>query len=138
MKDKELKGYINLIKIKTVNAYYNQLATFLFLTFGLSFLSLGIPLDFYNLYSDQIQLTSLLIPSLISIIGIINKYTKNKKEFINNNKNINFNTPVKKCYNILKKEEIIINKAPNNIIDRYYIDPEMYVTEKGKKLIRKR
>lgn len=137
MKKKELKGYLKLIKIKTLNNYYNQLATFFILIYELSFLSLGIPLDFYNLYSDQIQIASLLIPSFISTIGIIKKYKKNKQEFIANN-DIKFETSVKECYDILKKEEIIKNNAPNNKIDRYYIDPEMYMTSKGKKLIRKR
>ena len=67
-----------------------------------------------------------------------NKYRKNKKEFIKNN-DIDVNTTVKECYKILQNEEIITKDMPvDNIISRYYLSPDNYYTEKGKKLVRKR
>ena len=67
-----------------------------------------------------------------------NKYRKNKKEFIKNN-DIDVNTTVKECYEILQNEEIITKDMPvDNIISRYYLSPDNYYTEKGKKLVRKR
>lgn len=137
MEKKELKGYLDLIKIKTLNGYYKYIGTFFLIILLSTLVVLGLSPDSIKNYSivldEIVPLTSLGLNSLL----IANKYIKNKKEFIANN-DIKFETSVKECYDILKKEEIIKNNAPNNKIDRYYIDPEMYMTSKGKKLIRKR
>ena len=136
MDEKTINSYLDLINIKTLNGYYK----YLFKGFGIilltSLLEFGIPADI--IANNSLLIDSSLMLFNIGTISLLvnNKYRKNKKEFIKNN-DIDVNTTVKECYEILQNEEIITKDMPvNNIISRYYLSPDN--TEKGKKLVRKR
>ena len=138
MDEKTINSYLDLINIKTLNGYYK----YLFKGFGIilltSLLEFGIPADI--LVNNSLLIESSLMLFNIGTISLLvnNKYRKNKKEFIKNN-DIDVNTTVKECYEILQNEEIITKDMPvDNIISRYYLSPDNYYTEKGKKLVRKR
>ena len=138
MDEKTINSYLDLINIKTLNGYYK----YLFKGFGIilltSLLEFGIPADI--IANHPLLIDSSIILFNISSISLLinNKYRKNKKEFIKNN-DIDVNTTVKECYEILQNEEIITKDMPvDNIISRYYLSPDNYYTEKGKKLVRKR
>ena len=138
MDEKTINSYLDLINIKTLNGYYK----YLFKGFGIilltSLLEFGIPADI--LVNNSLLIESSLMLFNIGTITLLvnNKYRKNKKEFIKNN-DIDVNTTVKECYEILQNEEIITKDMPvDNIISRYYLSPDNYYTEKGKKLVRKR
>ena len=138
MDEKTINSYLDLINIKTLNGYYK----YLFKGFGIilltSLLEFGIPADI--LVNNSLLIESSLMFFNIGTISLLinNKYRKNKKEFIKNN-DIDVNTTVKECYEILQNEEIITKDMPvDNIISRYYLSPDNYYTEKGKKLVRKR
>ena len=138
MDEKTINSYLDLINIKTLNGYYNYLASGFCIVLLTSLIELGIPADIIAKHSLLID-SSLMLFNIGTISLLINnKYRKNKKEFIKNN-DIDVNTKVKDCYEILKKEEIIKKEAPiNTFISKYYINPERYYTEKGKRLVRKR
>ena len=138
MDEKTINSYLDLINIKTLNGYYNYLASGFCIVLLTSLIELGIPADIIANHSLLID-SSLMLFNIGTISLLINnKYRKNKKEFIKNN-DIDVNTKVKDCYEILTKEEIIKKEAPiNNLISKYYINPESYYTEKGKRLVRKR
>ena len=138
MDEKTINSYLDLINIKTLNGYYK----YLFKGFGIilltSLLEFGIPADI--IANNSLLIDSSLMLFNIGTISLLinNKYRKNKKEFIKNN-DIDVNTTVKECYEILQNEEIITKDMPvDNIISRYYLSPDNYYTEKGKKLVRKR
>ena len=138
MDEKTINSYLDLINIKTLNGYYK----YLFKGFGIilltSLLEFGIPADI--IANNSLLIDSSLMLFNIGTISLLvnNKYRKNKKEFIKNN-DIDVNTTVKECYKILQNEEIITKDMPiDNIISRYYLSPDNYYTEKGKKLVRKR
>ena len=138
MDEKTINSYLDLINIKTLNGYYK----YLFKGFGIilltSLLEFGIPADI--LVNNSLLIESSLMLFNIGTITLLvnNKYRKNKKEFIKNN-DIDVNTTVKECYKILQNEEIITKDMPvDNIISRYYLSPDNYYTEKGKRLVRKR
>lgn len=138
MDEKTINSYLDLINIKTLNGYYNYLASGFCIVLLTSLIELGIPADI--IASHSLLIDSFLMIFNIGTVSLLinNKYKKNKKEFIKNN-DIDVNTKVKDCYEILKKEEIIKKEAPiNNLISKYYINPESYYTEKGKRLVRKR
>ena len=138
MDEKTINSYLDLINIKTLNGYYK----YLFKGFGIilltSLLEFGIPADIIASHSLLIDSSLMLFNIGTKTLIVNNKYTKNKKEFIKNN-DIDVNTTVKECYEILQNEEIITKDMPvDNIISRYYLSPDNYYTEKGKKLVRKR
>ena len=83
--------------------------------------------------------SSIILFNISSISLLVNnKYRKNKKEFIKNN-DVDVKTSVKKCYKILKQEDIITKDMPvESVISRYYLSPDNDYTEKGKRLVRKR
>lgn len=138
MDENKIKSYIDLINIKTLNGYYKYLISGFGMMLFTSLFEFGIPTDILTKYSLLIEPSIILLNAGITSIFINKKYQKNKKEFIKNN-NINPNTTVKECYEILKQEEIVTKEIPvESVISRYYIDPESYYTEKGKKLVRKR
>lgn len=138
MDEKTINSYLDLINIKTINGYYKYLLGGLGLVFLTSLLELGIPADV--IANHPLLIDSSIILFNISSISLLinNKYRKNKKEFIKNN-DIDVKTSVKECYKILKEEDIIIKDMPvDSIISRYYLSPDNYYTEKGKRLVRKR
>ena len=138
MDEKTINSYLDLINKKTLNGYYNYLASGFCIVLLTSLIELGIPADIIANHSLLIE-SSLMLFNIGTISLLVNnKYRKNKKEFIKNN-DIDVNTTVKECYEILQNEEIITKDMPvDNIISRYYLSPDNYYTEKGKKLVRKR
>lgn len=138
MDEKTINSYLDLINIKTINGYYKYLLGGLGLVFLTSLLELGIPADV--IANHPLLIDSSIILFNISSISLLvnNKYRKNKKEFIKNN-NIDVKTSVKECYKILKEEDVITKDMPvESVISRYYLSPDNYYTEKGKRLVRKR
>lgn len=138
MDEKTIYSYLDLINIKTINGYYKYLLGGLGLVFLTSLLELGIPADV--IANHPLLIDSSIILFNISSISLLvnNKYRKNKKEFIKNN-DIDVKTSVKECYKILKEEDVITKDMPvDSIISRYYLSPDNYYTEKGKRLVRKR
>ena len=138
MDEKTVNSYLDLINIKTINGYYKYLLGGLGLVFLTSLLELGIPADV--IANHPLLIDSSIILFNISSISLLvnNKYRKNKKEFIKNN-DVDVKTSVKKCYKILKQEDIITKDMPvESVISRYYLSPDNYYTEKGKRLVRKR
>ena len=138
MDEKTINSYLDLINIKTINGYYKYLLGGLGLVFLTSLLELGIPADV--IANHPLLIDSSIILFNISSISLLvnNKYRKNKKEFIKNN-NIDVKTSVKECYKILKEEDVITKDMPvESVISRYYLSPDNYYTEKGKRLLRKR
>lgn len=138
MDEKTINSYLDLINIKTINGYYKYLLGGLGLVFLTSLLELGIPADVIANHPLLID-SSIILFNISSISLLVNaKYRKNKKEFIKNN-NIDVKTTVKECYKILKEEDIVSKDIPvESVISRYYISPDNYYTEKGKRLVRKR
>ena len=137
MEDNKINSYLNLINIKTINGYYKYLVSGLAIILLTSLLELGIPTDILANYSHLIEPSIMLFNAGSISLLVNNKYRKNKKEFIKNN-DIDVKTTVKECYKILKKEDIIKEGMPGDLISRYYLSPESYYTEKGKRLVRKR
>ena len=138
MDEKTINSYLDLINIKTINGYYKYLLGGLGLVFLTSLLELGIPADV--IANHPLLIDSSIILFNISSISLLvnNKYRKNKKEFIKNN-DIDVKTSVKECYKILKEEDVITKDMPvESVISRYYLSPDNYYTEKGKRLVRKR
>lgn len=138
MDEKTINSYLDLINIKTINGYYKYLLGGLGLVFLTSLLELGIPADV--IANHPLLIDSSIILFNISSISLLvnNKYRKNKKEFIKNN-DVDVKTSVKECYKILKEEDVITKDMPvESVISRYYLSPDNYYTEKGKRLVRKR
>lgn len=138
MDEKTINSYLDLINIKTINGYYKYLVSGFGIIILTSLIELGIPADIIANHSLLIETSMMLInASLISLL-VNTKYRKNKKEFIKNN-NIDVKTSVKECYKILKEEDVITKDMPvESVISRYYLSPDNYYTEKGKRLVRKR
>ena len=138
MDEKTINSYLDLINIKTINGYYKYLISGFGMLLFTSLFEFGIPTDILSKYSLLIEPTIILFNAGITSLLINKKCEKNKKEFKKNN-DINPNTTVKECYEILKKEEIISKDMPvDNVISRYCLPPDSYYTEKGKRLVRKR
>lgn len=138
MDEKTINSYLDLINIKTFDGYYKYILKGFGIILLTSLIELGIPADI--IANHPLLIDSSIILFNISSISLLinNKYRKNKKEFIKNN-DIDVNTTVKECYEILQNEEIITKDMPvDNIISRYYLSPDNYYTEKGKRLVRKR
>lgn len=138
MDEKTINSYLDLVNIKTINGYYKYILKGMGLILLTSLLEFGIPADIIANHSLLIE-SSLMLFNIGTISLLVNnKYRKNKKEFIKNN-DIDVNTTVKECYKILQNEEIITKDMHvDNIISRYYLSPDNYYTEKGKRLVRKR
>lgn len=138
MDEKTINSYLDLVNIKTINGYYKYILKGMGLILLTSLLEFGIPTDIIANHSLLIESSIMLFNAGAISLMVNNKYRKNKKEFIKNN-DIDVNTTVKECYKILQNEEIITKDIPvDNIISRYYLSPDNYYTEKGKKLVRKR
>ena len=138
MDEKTINSYLDLVNIKTINGYYKYILKGMGLILLTSLLEFGIPTDIIANHSLLIDSSIMLFNIGTITLLVNNKYRKNKKEFKKNN-DIDVNTTVKECYEILQNEEIITKEMPiDNIISRYYLSPDNYYTEKGKRLVRKR
>lgn len=138
MNETNLLSYLKLINIKTINGYNKYLYSLIMSIFLTSLLELGIPADISSKYQILIDYCIIFLNVSVFSLLISKKYKTNKKEFIKNN-DIDINTSVKECYEVLKKENIVTKDIPvDNIISRYCISPDNYYTEKGKRLIKKK
>ena len=138
MGEKEIKSYLDLINIKTINGYYKYVGILCGTLLLTAIIVLDIPREIMANYSDIINFGLISLNYGGTSIMIFNKYRKNKEEYIKNN-DINFNTSVKECYELLKKEEIISKYAPvEGVITRHYINTDSYLTSKGKRLVKRR
>lgn len=138
MGEKEIKSYLDLINIKTINGYYKYVALICVTLILTAIIGLDIPREIMANYSEIINFGLFSLNYGGTSIMLLNKYRKNKKEYIKNN-DINFSTSVKECYEVLKKEEIVSKYTPiENVIARHYINTDSYLTSKGKRLVKRR